>query len=155
MSDEWPKVGRLAGVDFGTVRVGNAVCDPQQTMSGPLTVYARRNRAADAGWFLDLARREEIVAWVLGLPVHLDGRESQKSQQARQFGAWLQETTGKPVRYFDERFSTAEAEEGLLAEDITSIRRKERRDMLAAQMMLQAFLESSHADGSQPLGLDD
>ena len=58
-----------------------------------------------------LVTQQQIAGFVVGLPVHLDGRESQKSIEARQFGQWLQETTGVSVVFFDERFTTAEAEQ--------------------------------------------
>ncbi len=92
--------------------------------------------------------------FVVGLPVHLDGRESAKSREARQFGAWIAEITGKPVEYFDERFTSAEAERFLGAAELTKKRRKARLDMLAAQILLVAYLESSGTtEGTS--GLDD
>ena len=83
-----------------------------------------------------------MVLFVVGLPIHLDGRESEKSLEARQFGRWLAEATGVPVEFFDERFTSVEAEQVLLAADLTRKRRKKRMDMLAAQIMLSGYLES-------------
>ena len=80
----------------------------------------RRNRQLDAKYFQRLAKEERIALWVVGLPVHLDGRESQKSQEARRFGQWLTEITSLPVEFFDERFSSAQAEELLMAAELTS-----------------------------------
>jgi putative Holliday junction resolvase len=101
-----------------------------------------------------LVADESIVLFVVGLPLHLDGQESQKSQEARQFGKWLGETTGVPVEFFDERFTSREAEDLLLAADMTRKRRKKRMDMLAAQIMLSAYLESQvhghEPDDAQP-----
>jgi putative Holliday junction resolvase len=81
------------------------------------------------------------------LPVHTTGEESQKSAEARRFGAWLAETTQLPVRYFDERFTTANAEALLLDAGLTKKKRKDRLDKLAAQLLLTAYLESTRSDG--------
>jgi putative Holliday junction resolvase len=147
--------GRIAGVDYGAVRIGVAISDPERRLASPLENYARRTPELDARRFKQLAGEEEIVLWVVGLPVHLDGRESQKSREARQFGQWLGDATGVPVAFFDERFTSHEAEELLLAAELTKKRRKKRLDMLAAQIMLSAYLESESKGDEPPLGLDD
>ena len=105
--------------------------------------------------FKQLAKEEAITLFVVGLPVHLDGRESQKSIEARQFGKWLAEVTGVPVEFFDERFTSTEAENLLLDAELTKKRRKKRIDMLAAQIMLSAYLESGNRGRQNPGALDD
>lgn len=147
--------GRIAGVDFGTVRIGVAISDPDRTLASPLENYTRRGQEADARWFRRLAADEGIVLWVVGLPVHLDGRESRKSIEARAFGRWLGEATGVPVEFFDERFTSAQAEELLLQAELTSKRRKARLDMLAAQILLTAYLESGGQGQQEPGALED
>ena len=147
MSDALPRTGRLAGIDFGTVRIGVAVTDPQQLLASPLEIHTRRGAVADAAWLTQLVEYEKLVGFVVGLPVHTSGDESHKSREARQFGKWLEEQTGLPVRFFDERFTTAHAEALLLDAKLTSKRRKERLDKLAAQILLAAYLESSRTAG--------
>ena len=146
MSDALPRTGRLAGIDFGTVRIGVAVTDPDQRLASPLEIYTRRGAGADATWAARLVASERIVGFVVGLPVHTSGHESQKSHEARQFGEWLAKQTGLPVRFFDERYTTAHAEELLQGAKLTSKRRKERLDKLAAQILLAAYLESSRIE---------
>ena len=150
-----PKPGRVAGIDFGTVRIGIAISDPARTIASPYENYTRRRREQDARRLQRLVAEEQVVLFVVGLPVHLDGRESEKSLEARQFGRWLGEMTGVPVEYFDERFSTTEAEQALLQVGMTRKRRKRRKDMLSAQIMLSAYLESSRSGREVPRGLDD
>jgi putative pre-16S rRNA nuclease len=150
-----PSSGRLAGVDFGTVRIGVAVTDREQRFASPLDNYTRRGDVADAAYFQRLVGEEQIVAFVVGLPVHLDGRESQKSSQARQFGNWLHEKTALPVVFFDERFTTVEAEQMLAAAEFTKKQRKARLDKLAAQILLASFLELGKPVNEPPLGLDE
>jgi putative holliday junction resolvase len=138
--------GRVAGIDYGDVRIGIAISDPSRTIASPLENYTRRGLEQDAARFRRLVAEEGVTLLVVGLPIHLDGGESQKSREARQFGQWLGEVTGVPVEFYDERFTSVEAEEALLAADLTRKRRKKRRDMLAAQIMLSAYLES-HSGG--------
>ena len=87
--------------------------------------------------------------------MHLDGRESLKSQEARRFGRWLTEITGLPVEFYDERFSSAQAEELLMAAELTSKKRKQRLDKLAAQIMLSGYLQSQSKGQQEPGPLDD
>ena len=151
--DALPRLGRLAGIDYGTVRIGVAVTDPGQRLASPLENYTRRGRERDAAWIRQLAASERIVGFVVGLPVHTSGHESQKSAEARQFGQWVGELTGLPVCYFDERYTSAHAEALLSEAGLTSKRRKERLDKLAAQILLAAYLESTRT-GAEPGALD-
>jgi putative Holliday junction resolvase len=150
-----PGSGRVAAIDFGTVRIGIAVSDPARTIASPYENYTRRDTQQDARRFQRLVVEERVGLFVVGLPVHLDGRESEKSSQARRFGEWLGEVTGVPVVYFDERFTSAEAEQMLLEAQMTRKRRKKRMDMLSAQILLGAYLESSVRGHEAPGPLDD
>jgi len=134
--------GRIAGIDFGTVRIGIGLTDPGRLIASPYENYTRRGPQPDAERFTRLATEEEVTLFVVGLPLHLDGGESEKSIEARRFGRWLADVTGVPVEFFDERFTSVEAEQLLLEADMTRKRRKKRTDMLAAQIMLTAYLES-------------
>ena len=82
-------------------------------------------------------------------------REGPKAREARAFGQWLAGVTGLPVVFWDERFSSVEAEDFLLTAGLTSKRRKARRDRVAAQILLQSYLDAG-CPGEQPLKpLDD
>ncbi len=147
---------RILGVDYGTVRIGLAVSDPDRKFAFPLATYERTNRDRDAAYFRKVIEEEEIGQLLIGLPIHLDGRESQKSAEARQFGKWLQEISGLPVAFYDERFTSVEAEGVLWSAGLTHKRRKNRRDRVAAQMILQAYLDAGCpiAETPAPLGAD-
>jgi putative Holliday junction resolvase len=133
---------RIAGIDYGTVRIGIALADTAVGIASPAANYTRKNQSLDAEYFRRFAEDEQIARFVVGLPVHLHGGESQKSNEARSFGKWLGEVTNLPVEYFDERFTTTEADEFLNAAKLTKKQRQARRDQLAAQIMLTAYLES-------------
>lgn len=134
--------GRIAGIDYGTVRVGIALADLEIGIATPFATYTRRSRAADAEFFRRLALDERLLRFVVGLPVHASGHESQKSHEARRFGAWLGETTGLEVHFFDERYTSAEAEAALMAAQLTKKKRQGRIDQLAAQIMLASYLDA-------------
>jgi putative Holliday junction resolvase len=142
-NDDFPPQGRLAGIDYGTVRIGVAVSDPERILASPFEIYSRRSPQADAEYFRRLVREERIVGFVVGLPVHGSGEESQKSKEARQFGQWLHETIGVPVRFSDERYTSVQAEQSLREAKLSRQKRKQRLDKIAAQMILAAYLESS------------
>ena len=125
------------------MRIGVALADMEVGIAGPYENYTRRTKELDAEYFARLAKDEQIDRFVVGLPVHLDGNERQKSHEARAFGKWLGEVTGVPVEFFDERFTTAEADELLGQRKLTKKQRQARRDQLAAQIMLTAYLESA------------
>lgn len=138
------------GIDYGTVRIGIASADLEVGIASPVENYTRRGPEADAQRFRRLVEEEAVTRFVVGLPVHLSGDESQKSFEARQFGNWLHETTGVAVDYFDERFTSAEAERHLEQANLTKKKRKARLDMLAAQIMLSAYLEAGGESNEAP-----
>jgi putative Holliday junction resolvase len=142
---------RLLGIDYGSVRIGLAVSDVDRKIASPLATYRRRKPAEDARYFRELVEEETIGEIIVGLPVHLDGREGQKAVEVRAFGQWLSEAVGLPVVFWDERFTTVEAEGFLLAAGLTNKRRKERRDRVAAQILLQAYLDAG-CPGEQAAG---
>lgn len=134
--------GRVLGVDFGTVRVGLAITDSERIISSPFAVYRRVDTEKDATYFRQLVKSEEVVNLVVGLPVHMSGDEGQKAKEARAFGTWLAEVTGLPVEYWDERYTTVDANEYMSNAGLSPKQRHERRDKVAAQILLQAYLDS-------------
>ncbi len=134
--------GRLIGIDFGLQRIGVAICDPERRVASPLQTYVRRTIAADAYHFQEMAREYDAVGWVVGLPLHADGRESQSSQLARAFAHWLTEISGLPAVMWDERFTTAAAENLLIFARLNHKQRRQRRDRVAAQLILQTYLDA-------------
>lgn len=146
--------GRIAAIDFGTVRLGIALSDAGRRIASPLETYTRRTPELDAQRLKRLVAEEQVALFVVGLPVHLDGRESAKSREARSFGQWLTQTTGVAVEFFDERFTTSQAHALLSDAQLRGRRRKERLDRLAAQILLTAYLEAGGRGNDAPGALD-
>ncbi len=143
----FPATGRLAGVDYGTVRIGIAVCDPDRILASPVEVYQVRGETRDADYFRRLAEQERLAGFVVGLPIHCDGGESQKSKECREFARWLSDQTRLPVRLFDERFSTAAAKERLSGGRLSRQKKKKQLDAVAALVLLESFLEACRYHG--------
>ncbi len=139
---EVPRRGRLLGLDYGTRRVGLSISDEEQRLAVPLETYSRRKPDDDARHLVAVVGDYRIVGLVIGLPLHMGGEEGQKAAEARRFGAWAGGAAGLPIAFWDERLSTAQADEHLAAANLRPNKRKLLRDKIAAQIMLQSYLES-------------
>src|SRR3954452_16149622 len=149
-------MARILGLDFGTRRVGAALSDSRGMIASPLEVYTRRDPRLDAAHYRRLVEDEGIARIVVGLPLHTGGGEGESAVLAREFGRWIAEVTGLPVAFFDERYTTYEAEEAMRAAGLKAKDRQARRDMLAAQILLQGFLDAGCPDvEAPPSSLDD
>ena len=136
-----PESGRILSIDFGTARIGVAVSDPGQSIASPLEIRQVQGAEQDGKYFQKLVDAEQAVGFVVGLPVHMSGDESKKSREAVAFGRWLRETTGLPVTFNDERFSTAMAKEICAQLGLKGPKRKAHLDKIAAQVILASWLE--------------
>ncbi len=132
----------ILGLDFGTKRVGAALSDPGRSMAFPLEVYERCGPVQDARHYRDLVEENDVDRIVIGLPVHTSGREGELATLTRVFGKWLGAVTGRSVIFFDERYTTVEAEQRLIDAGLKRRKRKALRDKLAAQIMLQSYIEA-------------
>lgn len=139
-------MGRILGLDFGLRRVGAAISDPTGSIASPLEMYERRGLAQDARHYAELVRAHDVARIVIGLPVHTSGREGELAAKAREWGRWLAGVTNLPVAFADERYTSVEAEDLLLQAGLKRRRRKALRDQLAAQILLQAFLDQGAPD---------
>ena len=143
--------GRLLGVDYGTVRVGLAVSDPDRIIASPLDTLTRGGDVSDAAYFTKLVAAEKVVGLVVGLPLHSRGNEGVQSAEARRYGAWIASVTGLPVVFWDERFTSALADDAFREAKLSHKKRKDRRDRVAAVLILQGFLDAGcPAAGTEP-----
>lgn len=149
---EVPAIGRIAAVDYGRRRMGLAVCDRERILASPLLVrQPGKNVDVEATFFRTLVRDEELVGFVVGLPLHADGRESDMSRETRRFADWLAATTGLPVALQDERYTSAAAAGRLAGVGLSRGSKKARSDAVAAQIMLETWLSRrSLSEHAQP-----
>ncbi len=137
-----PVEGVLLGIDYGTKRIGVAISTPEQRLSVPLTTRQRETPQQDADWLKGLVKENRVVGLVVGLPVHMSGDEGTKAREAREFGIWAGRVAGLPVTYWDERYTTSIADAFLGQTNFSEAKREQRRDRVAANLMLQSFLEA-------------
>jgi len=131
----------FVGVDYGSKRTGLAVGLGGGRFIMPLdTIETRGIPEWDAQAVLDHCRDYEVEAFVVGLPLNMDGTEGPQAKFTRAFGDRLSAASGTPVHYWDERLSSFAAEDTLRDEDLTRRLRRAKIDRLAAQIILEGFL---------------
>ena len=130
----------MLGLDYGERRIGVALSDPTGTIASPHGVIDRSNDDVDDA-LRTLCRDHDIVRIVIGLPVSLDGEEHDMAAAVREFGTRVVAATGVDVVFADERFTTIVAERALLESGMRRRDRRDRRDMVAAAVMLQSYLD--------------
>lgn len=135
---------RFLGIDYGLRRIGIAVSDPDGRIVSPIQVLdGRGSPGADAQAVAAVAAELDATEFVVGLPLHMDGTESDQTRLTRAFASALEARGAGPVHLWDERLSS-EAANTLLAErDLTRKKRKARQDAVAAAIILTGFLEST------------
>ena len=137
---------RTLAIDLGSRRVGFALSDAGGRLATPYEVFQVTSPAQAAERAIQIIQKEGVERIVLGLPLNMDDSAGPAARQTIAWGRDLSPRAGKPVIFVDERLSSFEAEQGLIArkrggEKITRKRKKERLDALAAAGFLQAFLD--------------
>ncbi|PZU82716.1 MAG: Holliday junction resolvase RuvX [Shinella sp.] len=145
----------VAGLDLGTKTIGLAMSDIGLRFASPRPVIKRTKFTKDAEILLDFAAREKVAAFVIGLPMNMDGSAGPRVQATRAFVRSMSEKTDIPFVFWDERLSTVAAERALLEMDVSRAKRSERIDSAAASFILQGALDrlsmlrrSSDAEGA-------
>ena len=136
-----PRRGSVIGLDLGTKTIGVATSDPDRRLATGVETIARTNFTTDARRLLALAGERKAVAFVLGLPINMDGSEGPRAQSARAFARNLARLTDLPIALWDERLSTVAVERELIAADMSRARRAEVIDQHAAAFILQGALD--------------
>ncbi len=137
-------MARYLGIDYGSKRIGLAVSDKDARIASPLRQVIENGNKSDVIQRIQKVVDEyEIDAVVLGLPLMMDGREEEQARRTRRFGEALAKGLGLAVEYWDERLSSHAADRLLdEREELTAKGRKARRDALAAQVILQGYVDS-------------
>lgn len=131
----------IAGLDLGTKTIGLSVSDLGRRFSTPRPVLKRVKFTQDAELLLAFAANEKVAAFVIGLPVNMDGSSGPRVQATRAFVRAMSDKTDIPFVYWDERLSTVAAERALLEMDVSRAKRSERIDSAAASFILQGALD--------------
>lgn len=131
----------ILGVDPGAKRIGVAIADLETRVATPLSVLSAGSSAVDE--IVHLASSHGVTKIVVGKPVSLSGRDGPAVDTQRPFLEKLRAAASVDVVEYDERLTTVVAESGLRAGGAKAKARKEIRDAVAAQVMLQGFLDAN------------
>ena len=134
---------RKVALDVGDVRIGVAVSDMLGITANPRETYVRKGKTFedDINYFVKYAKEEDADAFVIGLPMNMDGTEGPRAEVTREFGDALKEASGLQVIYVDERLTTVSAERMLIGADVRREKRKQVIDEVAATIILQPSLD--------------
>ena len=134
-------LARYLAVDYGRKRIGLAISDPLGMIASPAGFILRRE-GKRAPITKILARAEELGAqgFIFGLPLDGEGHETDWTAEVRTVGAEIAKRTGMPVRFYDERFTTAAALRTIKELGESTRGRKGDVDSLAAAILLQRVL---------------
>jgi putative Holliday junction resolvase len=133
------------GLDVGDRTIGVAVADELGLTAQGITTLERRSWQVDLEALRALASEYSVTGLVVGLPLNMDGSEGPRAEKARAFAERASTTLSLPVELWDERLSTAEVQRVLISADVSRKKRKQVVDKLAAQVILQGFLEAQAA----------
>lgn len=134
-------MGRILALDLGSKRIGVAVSDELKIISRTLTTIERASRSTNLARIRELVKEHAVQELVVGLPKNMDGSIGPQGEKAMREAEWLQKELDLPVNLWDERLSTLEAERTLLQADLSRRKRKKVTDKLAAQIILQGYLD--------------
>jgi putative holliday junction resolvase len=144
IADLAPQLGpsqRLMGIDLGTKTIGLAVSDVERRLASPLLTIRRTKFSTDAAQLLEQAEKFAIAAFVIGLPLNMDGSEGPRVQATRAFIRNCAALTPLPFIFWDERLSTAAVTRSLIEQDLSRAKRAEVVDRMAAAYILQGALD--------------
>jgi putative Holliday junction resolvase len=131
---------RILGIDYGEKRIGMAVSDPLGITAQGLPTIERTNIQDDLQKILNVVREKDVKEIVVGLPKNMNNSLGEKAQAVLNFVALLKKDINIPINVIDERLSTVRANRAMLEGDLSRKKRKDRVDMIAAQLILQDYL---------------
>jgi putative Holliday junction resolvase len=141
---------RILALDVGERRVGVAISDPTGALARPLQVLERGSREKDFATIADLVAEHDVGLVVVGMPFSLDGTEGPQARRIASYAEGMADHLPIEVILWDERFTTAEAEEILRQSRSEKKRRRARSsgelDAIAAAVILQSYLDSRYLD---------
>lgn len=133
---------RILGLDMGTKRIGVAISDELLLTAQGADTIERKNLKSDLDRIGSLVKENNVSEVVVGLPINMDGSYSAKTKEVIEFLDKLLESVDVPIKTWDERLTSVQAERTLLEADMSRAKRKRLSDKLAAQLILQSYLDS-------------
>lgn len=135
-------IGRIMAVDFGSKRIGIAFSDPLAMFATPHSVLENTDLASVKAEISRLAKANSATLIVIGIPYAIDGSHTPKTTETLEFIDEMKAATDLPVKGWDERYSSSEAENELKKMGKSWQEARKMVDAMAAAMILKSYLES-------------
>ena len=134
----------ILAIDYGDRRLGLALSDPTGLIASGLPTLERAGPSEDVVEPLRrLCAQHEVERIVVGLPINMNGTHGPRAKLSLAFAQKLRDELGVEVDTWDERLTTVQAERAMLAADLSRKKRKQRRHRVAAQLLLQSYLDAA------------
>ena len=133
---------RILGLDIGSKRIGVAISDALGIIAQAHSTLEREKCADIVELLKEIVKREGVEEIVVGLPLNMDGSYGSMAKEVISFSDNLKEKLNIPIKLWDERMSTIQVERLMIKGDLTRRKRKKRIDKLAAQVVLQSYLDA-------------
>ena len=143
-------MARLVGIDVGTKRFGVAVSDPMKIFASPHEVIQAPSDKQALRAVARICAEQEAEALVVGLPLNMDGSEGPAAERVEMLVEKLRGMVDIPIVLWDERLTTKTAEAALIEADTRRSRRKGLVDKIAAQVLLQHYIDAHHVGEDGP-----
>jgi putative Holliday junction resolvase len=133
---------RILGLDHGTKRIGLAISDETEIIAQPLEYLDAEPLEGFLVRLKEIIERRQVEQMVVGMPRNMDGSYGPAAAKVKEFVERLRQTFGVPVKTWDERLTSAQANRSLIEAGVRREQRKERVDKTAAAILLQSYLDS-------------
>jgi len=133
--------GRILAIDFGLVRMGLAISDALGLTAQGLPTLVRTNKEADLRYLGTVAGEYAVTRVIVGHPIGAAGEETEMSRRVVRFAEELHERLALPIDLWDERMTSIEADRSLRESNMGGRKRRQARDRVAAQILLQSYLD--------------
>ena len=135
-------MSRWLGIDFGEKRIGIAVTDPLKMFVSPLVTLENKSEEYVFNKLKEIISSHDIEKVILGLPLNLDGEDTLKTAEVREFHKKLSEVIDLPLVWWDERYSTSEANDFLKNKGKNWKDSRVVVDQIAAAIILKSYLDN-------------
>lgn len=136
---------RFLALDHGSKRIGVAVSDELKIIAQPLEFIPAEDPVAAMKRLMELIREKEVELILVGMPRNMDGSYGPAAEAVREYIRQIQAATPVPVRTWDERLTSTQANRVLVEAGVRRDKRKEKVDAMAAAVLLQSFLDVQSA----------
>ena len=135
---------RILALDYGTKRIGVAVSDELKIIASPLEYISAEPFADFLARLKEIIREKEVELILIGMPRNMDGSYGPAATKVREFVALLKDAITVPIKTWDERLTSAQANRLLIQGNVRREQRKEKVDKTAAAILLQSYLDGLH-----------